>query len=105
MASKNISSKVARKSSFIARSDDSFSTRTQTVITLGARKDESSESKKLASILEDSVSNEISLDKSQYVFHIDSSTGSPSKSPTKEQKKLDSALFEALYISLLDMQA
>ncbi|KAL3506801.1 hypothetical protein ACH5RR_032183 [Cinchona calisaya] len=87
MAFKDVSSKVAGKSSSTARSDDAFSvdpwtrskskavativdhfgdnqTRTRTIITLGARKDESSESKKLASISENSMSNEILHDKS-----------------------------------------
>ncbi|KAL3528150.1 hypothetical protein ACH5RR_012806 [Cinchona calisaya] len=120
MASKNVSSLVGHLylSSSIIRSDDASlvgpwtcskfkvaativdricddQTRTQTVIILGARKDESSESKKLTSISEDFVSNEISHEKSQYVSDADSITGSPSKSPEKEQKKLDFALFEA----------
>ncbi|KAL3519007.1 hypothetical protein ACH5RR_021596 [Cinchona calisaya] len=126
MASRNIqvSSKVVGKSSSTVRRDDISSvspwthskskevvtmtdhigddwTRTQTVITFGVRKHESSESKKLASILEDSMSNEVSHDKSLNVSDADSNTGSPSKSLMKEQRQLDSALFEVSYTSSL----
>ncbi|KAL3515954.1 hypothetical protein ACH5RR_022856 [Cinchona calisaya] len=108
MVSRNVLGKAVGKSSSTTRSDDASlvgpwtcskskvvatiancigddRTRTQTIITLGARKDESFESKKLASILEDSVSNEVSHDKSPYAFDTDLSTGSRSKSPTKSR--------------------
>ncbi|KAL3537722.1 hypothetical protein ACH5RR_001088 [Cinchona calisaya] len=65
MASKDVSSKVAGKSSSTARSDDA----------------------------------------SLYASDADSSTRFLSKSHVKEQKKLDSALLEASYISSLYMQA
>ncbi|KAL3513690.1 hypothetical protein ACH5RR_026407 [Cinchona calisaya] len=79
-------------------------TKTRTVIILGT-KDESSESKKLASISKDSVSNKVSHDKSLYTSDADSSTGSPSKSSTKEQRQLNFSLFEASYTYPLYMQA
>ncbi|KAL3507476.1 hypothetical protein ACH5RR_032858 [Cinchona calisaya] len=94
MASKNtqVSSKVVGKSSSTARSNDASS-------------DESFESKKLASISDDFMSNEVSHDKSRYAFDAASSTRSLSKSPIMEQSQLDSALFETSYTSPLYMQA
>ncbi|KAL3507518.1 hypothetical protein ACH5RR_032900 [Cinchona calisaya] len=111
MASKNtqVSIKVTRKSYSIAKKDNTFSnglwtlnkskvvatmtdrvgddhTKTRIVIVLGTRKDESSESKKLASISEDFVSNEVSHDKSSYDSNVNSSTRIPFKVSYKRAK-------------------